>query len=238
MSASPVPSPALQSFSLSRVRAMPYHGLIMFLGQILLLVLVPLFDDGKQATPLPLALTATVLALVTLVMLGYRRISLMLGVIGAITFLWAIRNGEASMQSRAPAITALVATYCAAVYLSLDYAFTVDMRVSQRILCGAAGFVMLGFIFTAAHGIVAQFELGTYLLATESEGDRLPRWNDFLWLSFSTLTTAGFSDMSPVGSWPSAVAALEGLCGILYPATLIARITSMPVSGDSEKCCW
>ena len=238
MNESPLPASALQSLSLSRLKAMPYHGLVIFLGQILLLVIVPLLDDGKQATPLPLALTATVLALLTLVMLGYRRLSLMLGVIGALAFLWALRFGEASMQSRAPAIAALVATYCAAVYLSLDYAFTVDMRVSQRILCGAAGFVMLGFIFTAAHGIVAKFELGTYLLPTEFEGDRLPRWADLRWFSFSTLTTAGFSDMSPVGSWPCAAATLEGLCGILYPATLIARIAAIPASGESERSCW
>jgi hypothetical protein len=124
------------------------------------------------------------------------------------------------------------------VFLGLYDAFTAEMRVSQRILCGAAGFVMLGFIFTAARGMVATFELGTYVLATDVEGDRSPRWVDFLWFSFSTLPTAGFSDATPVGSWPCAVAALEGLCGILYPATHIARITAMPASGQSEKCCW
>jgi hypothetical protein len=59
---------------------------------------------------------------------------------------------------------------------------------------------------------------------------------DFLWLSFSTLTTAGYSDMRPVGSWPCAIATLEGLCGILYPATLIARIASLPAAGESGKC--
>ena len=220
------------------MRAMPYHGLVIFLGQILLLVLVPLLDNGEQATPLLLALTATVLALVTLVMIGYRRLSLSLGVIGAIAFLWAVWIGKETVQARGPAIVALVVTYCASVYLGLYYAFTADMRVSQRILCGAAGFVMLGFIFTAAHGIIARFDLGTYSLAVASEGNRLPRWVDFLWLSFSTLTTAGFGDMTPVGSWPCAVASLEGLCGVLYPATLIARIAAIPASGESERSCW
>jgi hypothetical protein len=61
------------------------------------------------------------------------------------------------------------------------------------------------------------------------------RWVDFLWLSFSTLTTAGFGDVSPVGTWPCAIATLEGLCGILYPATLIARIASLPAPGESGK---
>jgi hypothetical protein len=32
------------------------------------------------------------------------------------------------------------------------------------------------------------------------------------------------------------VATLEGLCGILYPATLIARIASLPAPGESGKC--
>jgi hypothetical protein len=32
------------------------------------------------------------------------------------------------------------------------------------------------------------------------------------------------------------VATLEGLCGILYPATLIARIASLPATGESGKC--
>ena len=92
--------------------------------------------------------------------------------------------------------------------------------------------------FTAAHGAVVATGLGVYRLSTELEGGRLPRWVDFIWLSFSTLTTAGFGDMTPVGSWPCAVAALEGLCGILYPATLIARIAAIPANGESGKCCW
>jgi hypothetical protein len=83
---------------------------------------------------------------------------------------------------------------------------------------------------------VAVSELGSYSLPADIEGGRSPRWADFIWLSFSTLTTAGFGDMYPVGSWPCAVAALEGLCGILYPATLIARIAAMPAAGESGKC--
>jgi hypothetical protein len=90
-----------------------------------------------------------------------------------------------SVETRIPAIKALVSMYAATVYLSVQYAFTEEMRPSQRILCGAASFVMLGFMFTDAHG---------------------------------------------------AVAALEGLCGILYPATLIARIAAITERSESGKC--
>ena len=216
--------------------AVPYHGLLIFAGQILLVLLVPLLDRGEQSTPLLVGLAAVSMALVTLGLLGYRRLPLVMGVTAALAFLWAQSYPEASLHGRGPAISVLVIAYSVTVYLSVDYAFNAEMRPSQRILCGAASFVMLGFLFTAMHGVIASLGLGTYRLAENLEGGRALRWVDFFWLSFSTLTTAGFGDVSPVGAWPCAVSTLEALCGILYPATLIARIASLPAPGESGKC--
>ncbi len=238
MNESTVPPPAQPFLWLQRVKAMPYHGLLVFLGQILLLVLIPVFDQGGPTAPLQQVMVASLLSLLTLVFLGYRRLSLTLGIIGALALLWEWGNRDVTLQSRAPLIASLAATYVATAYLSVQYAFSANLRPSQRILCGAASFVMIGFVFAFAHGLVFALDLGRYNLSATLEAGRSQRYVDFLWLSFSTLTTAGFSDMSPVGSWPCAVAALEGLCGILYPATLIARITSMPAAGESEKGCW
>ena len=216
--------------------AAPYHGLLIFAGQILLVLLVPLVDRGEHSTPLPLALAAVSMALASLALLGYRALPSVLGVVAVAAFLWAWSFPEAGLQGRGPAILVLIAAYSVTVYLSVDYAFNAEMRPSQRILCGAASFVLLGFLFTAFHGVVATFEAGRYVVAENLEGGRALRWVDFFWLSFSTLTTAGFGDVSPVGAWPCAVSTLEALCGILYPATLIARIASLPAPGDSGKC--
>ena len=219
-----------------RAAAAPYHGLMIFAGQILLVLLVPLFDHGEHSTPLLLSLAAVAMALASLALLGYRALPSVLGAVAVVAFLWARSCPEASLQGRGPAILVLMAAYSVTVYLSVYYAFNAEMRPSQRILCGAASFVMLGFLFTAVHGVVATLEAGRYIVAENLEGARPPRWVDFLWLSFSTLTTAGFGDVSPVGAWPCAIATLEGLCGILYPATLIARIAALPPAGESGKC--
>ncbi len=219
-----------------RVAAAPYHGLLIFLGQILPVLLVPLFDHGEHSTPLPLALAAVAMALASLALLGYRTLPSVLAVVAVVAFLWAWSCPEAGLQGRGPAILVLMAAYAVTVYLGVYYALNAEMRPSQRILCGAASFVMLGFLFTAFHGVVATWGAGRYVLAEHLEGGRALRWVDFLWLSFSTLTTAGYSDTRPVGTWPCAVATLEGLCGILYPATLIARIAALPAAGESGKC--
>jgi hypothetical protein len=69
-----------------------------------------------------------------------------------------------------------------------------------------------------------------YAIVPLAGNSREPRWIDFVWLSFSTLTTAGYCDLAPIGRWASAVCTLEALCGIPFPATLIARIASLPAN--------
>jgi hypothetical protein len=51
---------------------------------------------------------------------------------------------------------------------------------------------------------------------------------------FGAVTTAVVGDVAPVGGYAYAVSAIEALCGILFPCTLIARITSIP---EAEAAC-
>ena len=98
------------------------------------------------------------------------------------------------------------------------------------ILCGAASFVLIGLVFASIHAIVGLGDGIGYTLVGGVEHARPLRWVDFVWLSFSTLTTAGFGDVTPVNAAACAVSTLESLCGILFPATLIARIASLPAA--------
>ena len=71
---------------------------------------------------------------------------------------------------------------------------------------------------------------GVYEVGPIAGSSHEPRWIDFVWLSFSTLTTAGYGDLAPISPWANALCTLEALCGILFPATLIARIASLPAT--------
>lgn len=48
-----------------------------------------------------------------------------------------------------------------------------------------------------------------------------------LYFSFTTLTTLGYGDITPVHPFARALANLEGVIGQLYPATLLARMVSL-----------
>ena len=50
-----------------------------------------------------------------------------------------------------------------------------------------------------------------------------------LYFSFSTLTTVGYGDITPLHPMARDIANLEAVIGQLYPATLLARLVSLEI---------
>ena len=207
------------------------HGSMIFLGQIFVLGSVPVFDMGQDKTPLLFIIFSLTVSITTVWSLGYQRVTFMLAGLSLIACLWVLlfRDEAAKGILTVPLLMFLVVKlFCA--YLCIRQAFKGGVAGAQRIYCGAASFVMIGIIFAGIHGLLHGHGLGQYRLPLEFEGVRNIRWVDFIWFSYATLTTAGYSDLVPVGSFSLTVSTFEGLCGILLPATLIARIASLPAN--------
>ena len=209
-------------------RQFPHHGMLIFLGQLALIVLVPLFDAGQRLTPGAYVITGMVVSVVSVLLLGYRRLAILLATLSTAACLWATFHIITDRGVRLLPMVSFLAIYLTSVYLSIRQAYRDGVPGKQRILCGAASFIMLGFFFAAVHALVGMFEFADYALPAEMAESRSIRWVDYIWLSFATLTTAGYGDLAPVGPLPFTIATLEGLSAILFPATLIARIASLP----------
>jgi hypothetical protein len=59
----------------------------------------------------------------------------------------------------------------------------------------------------------------------------LPR---FPYYRFTTLTTLGYGDITPIHPYARSLAVLESLVGVIYPAVLIARMVSLDVVDEQE----
>jgi hypothetical protein len=57
----------------------------------------------------------------------------------------------------------------------------------------------------------------------------------FYYFSVTTLTTAGFGDITAVNPFARTLVMMEALIGQLYPAILIARLVSLHVEAKREK---
>jgi len=220
--------PQLLAHRRQRRARLEWHGMLIFLGQVTLIGLVPVFDTGQRLTPGAFVIAALAMAITTVWLLGYQRLTILLTGIGGVACLWTAVHIVTDLGFRFPPLLVFLLVKLVGVYLCIRQAFRADVPGTQRIYCGAASFMMLGIFFAAVHALVGTFGFGHYALPQEFEGGRPLRWVDYIWFSFATLTTAGYSDLVPTGSLPLTVATFEGLCGILFPATLIARIASLP----------
>ena len=213
---------------------LPHQGIVIFALQILLVVLIPVFDDGGVLTPLSYNAASLAVAVLTTFLLGYRRTAGVIAATGVAALGWTLLVARESSLLRLPLWLSMVAASVVPAALSIKTAFAHTVPPVQRIFCGAASFVQLGFLFAAIHGLVGIGVGQGYALVAGVESSRALRWVDFVWLSFATLTTAGFGDVAPVSAVAYSVSTLEALCGILFPATLIARIASSPAASPRK----
>ena len=110
-------------------------------------------------------------------------------------------------------------------------------RVSMDSVMGAACvYLVMGFIWAKLFILVEWFQPGSFNLSPLiSEGSgrahlATPEAGQLTYLSFITLTTVGYGDLTPIKPAARMLAMLEGLAGQLYVAIMIARLVALQVS--------
>jgi len=102
-------------------------------------------------------------------------------------------------------------------------------RINLHCILGAiAVYLHLGLIF-ALLGTLLVLHVGehAYAFADALEAEHIRLLSRMIYFSFTTLTSVGFGDITPVFPLARSLANLEGLCGQLFPAILLARLVSM-----------
>ncbi|MGH9090243.1 MAG: potassium channel family protein [Acidimicrobiales bacterium] len=89
-------------------------------------------------------------------------------------------------------------------------------------------YVIIGLIFSSLYIGIAHFEYahhGTPFLAQPPPSPH--QASDYVYLSFVTLTTVGFGDLTPLSDLARSVVVLEALLGQIFLVTLVARLVSL-----------
>ncbi|MGK9170268.1 potassium channel family protein [Inquilinus limosus] len=102
-------------------------------------------------------------------------------------------------------------------------------RINLHCILGAvAVYLHLGLIF-ALLGTLLVLHVGedAYSFAQALETEHVQLLSRMIYFSFTTLTSVGYGDITPVFPLAGSLANLEALCGQLFPAILLARLVSM-----------
>ena len=69
---------------------------------------------------------------------------------------------------------------------------------------------------------------GSFTAAVDPEAPRT--WMELLFLSFTTLSSTGLSDIVPVKPFPRALVMIEQLAGLAYVAMIVSRLVGLTVT--------
>ena len=105
----------------------------------------------------------------------------------------------------------------------------------SRIFLGAASYLLIGIAFTMVHQRIAILDTEAYRVPGATPEYPIGRWIDYLWFSFSTLTTSGFADVTARSSWARLACTLEAMTGIMFPAIFLARMVSEASAEDMTE---
>ncbi len=208
-------------------RASDAFGLVLLLV-LLTYVLASVISNGGWAAVLLTAVTSatSIVALVSShVRPAFVRRALWLGVLAVLLATASAAGGGRHWLSAANLIEiGLLAVAMAAV---LRRVLTADTVSSRTILGAISVYTALGILFTWAYGLIDRLEGGGFFGHTAGITG-----SDFLFFSYTTLTTTGYGDLVPASQVGRMVSGLEMMLGQIFLVTLVAGLVSLWRPGE------
>lgn len=204
-------------------------NLAVFLGLLVVSVFViPALDRNRQNTPLYADIISTLLLVTGVAIAWGRRWLFILGIAVALPALllrWSMLFSSSRAQWVWTEILSLFAVLTVG-YILLAQVFREGPINAVRVQGAVAAYLLLGVSYAHAYQISEFFNAAAI---TSTEG-QMKSPVDWIYFSFSTLSTLGYGDIIPTSHASRMLAVGEAISGQLFLAILIARLVSMQAS--------
>jgi hypothetical protein len=120
------------------------------------------------------------------------------------------------------AVLYLYAAGALIAYMLADHVITRD-----ELYAVGATFTLVAWAFSYIYVVCQAIQPGSFIAAIDPEADRT--WMELLFLSFTTLSSTGLSDVVPVEPFARALVMLEQLAGVGYIAMVVSRLVGLLV---------
>lgn len=110
-------------------------------------------------------------------------------------------------------------------YSMIRYLFHDDQITTDELYATGAAFTVVAWGFTYLFAATQVVWPGSFV----GNGDAGCTWFELLFLSFSTLTSVGLSDIVPVQDHARSLVMIEMVAGVFYVALVVARLVGLTV---------
>ena len=210
---------------------------LLFISVLLIVLVMPLMS-GKLLLIFPFVLI--------ILMLGvFRTLSLPkslmigcagIGVLAAILHFAALFVASLGGDSQNVTTLMLGALSCYSIYLGTSILGLLSgilgrHEITQDTIRGSLSvYLLLGILFALLYRIVYILKPAEFA-ASIAPG----MFSEFLYFSFTTLTTLGYGDISPLGPISRSLTTLEAITGPVFLTVLVSRLVGHYVSRTSEE---
>ncbi len=197
------------------------YGLVLLLLIILYILSSALPDNDWSQVLLTAVAASTVTATLAAskVSKHRRRLAMLLaGVAVLIALIAAVVGGKSGGVPGA--ISAILLSGC---LVAIIRRISKHDHVSSQTLLGAmCCYVLFGLVYTFIFAAIGKIENGPFLNPPGNHS-----LSDYLFFSYTTLTTTGYGDLVPANGLGRGLAMLEALMGQLFLVTVLARLVAL-----------
>jgi Ion channel len=143
---------------------------------------------------------------------------------GALLVIQAV-SGNDDLRPYSSAIEAILYFYAGGAliaYMLADHEITRD-----ELFAVGATFTLVAWAFAYAFTVLQAVEPRSFTAAIDPLGER--SWTELLFLSFTTLSSTGLSDVIPIKPFARSLVMIEQLAGVAYIAMVVSRLVSLTV---------
>jgi voltage-gated potassium channel len=121
--------------------------------------------------------------------------------------------------------------YTYTIWILMDSIFK-SKKVTMDLLMGAISvYLLLGILFAAVYSMIEFHSPNSLRFEEEKEVER----SDIFYYSYSTLTTLGYGDVTPINKSIKSIAIIEVIFGQMYIAIMISKLVGIYIYQSTVK---
>jgi hypothetical protein len=151
--------------------------------------------------------------------------SLLLGVPAAVLLLIQAATDSPALNPYSSALEAVLYFYGA--YALIRYMLADHEITRDELYAVGATFTLVAWGFAYMYTVWQAIEPGSFVAAIDPDAQRT--WMELLFLSFTTLSSTGLSDVVPVDAFARSLCMIEQVVGVAYVAVVVSRLVALTI---------
>ena len=213
------------------------HNFYLLLAILVQMTIYPFFDS-EEIRLIFSNLFSTIILIAGIYAIGLKKNQKIIAASIAIFAFWGIWYSVIVEERLFLAIISVICQivfYIYVVILILKNLIKAE-EVDANIIYGAiVVYLLLGMSFALLYSLMEGLAPGSFCINISESLTQKLDFFDFIYFSFTTLTTTGFGDITAVSLFARSASNIEEVIGVMYVAIIISRFVSIYIVQSSNK---